>query len=272
MSKQLTDEEIEEKLREFFEENFHFLSESSGHTINAFMKEKAFQQVLYYWKKNRDLIDKITRSEVKLSLPEQSTPNDKYPYTIEGIVDIVQEKGETWLYDLKTHDVDRILANKDLYKEQLYVYAYIWKNLQEHDLDNTAVISTPLPKKLQQAIRYGKIDSIEREVKEWNPIIPIGYSEDEVAEMIENFGNIVEKIENREFSAPAVETLLNKPDGMKNAFAVHICRNCDLRYSCHSYEEYLIHSKGATKNKMFEFLNARSAEQDDFIEGNLTVE
>ena len=71
MAINMTEDEIELKLRDFFEENFEFLKDSSGHSIDSYMKEKAFQQVLYYWKKNRALIERITRSEVKLSLPEQ---------------------------------------------------------------------------------------------------------------------------------------------------------------------------------------------------------
>ena len=116
-----TDEEIELRIREFFEDNYQFLKDSTGHSIDGYTREVALQQVLYYWKKNRDLIKKITRSEVKLSLPEQETPKEKIPYTIEGIVDIVQEAEEVWLYDLKTHDLDSIKANLTPYKEQLYI-------------------------------------------------------------------------------------------------------------------------------------------------------
>ena len=116
MAINMTEDEIELKLRDFFEE------------------------------KNRALIERITRSEVKLSLPEQKTPKDKIPYTMEGVVDIVQEVDGVWLYDLKTHDQERIKANLTPYKEQLFIYAFIWKNLQGNQLDNTAIISTPLPK------------------------------------------------------------------------------------------------------------------------------
>ena len=77
-NKPIIDEKIlEEKLEEFFEANFQYLKETNGHTIDSRMKEHAHDQVLYYWKKNRDLIEKATRSEVKLSLPEQQTPNKK---------------------------------------------------------------------------------------------------------------------------------------------------------------------------------------------------
>ncbi|HOS30697.1 MAG TPA: PD-(D/E)XK nuclease family protein [Treponemataceae bacterium] len=268
----MTDDEIELKLRDFFEENFQYLKESSGHTIDAYMKEKAFQQVLYYWKKNRALIERITRSEVKLSLPEQKTPNDKIPYTLEGVVDIVQEIDGIWLYDLKTHDKERIQGNLTPYKEQLFMYAFIWKNLQGNELDNTAIISTPLPFKLQRAIELAKPELIEREVKNWQPVIPIGYSEDEVADMIDNFGEVVEHIENSRFSAPDVDSLLNIPDGMKKPFAVHVCRNCDVRFSCRSYVEYMKVNKGANRNNMFKYMCVRAEDQDDFITGNLSEE
>ena len=105
--------EFETKLREMFEDNFRFLRENAGHTINEYMKDLAYKQVLCYYRKNKKIIDQITRAEVKLSLPEQETPNDKIPYTVEGIVDIVREGDETWLYDLKTHDQERIKAEPE---------------------------------------------------------------------------------------------------------------------------------------------------------------
>ena len=177
-----------------------------------------------------------------------------------------------WLYDLKTHDQERINANLTPYKEQLFIYAFIWKNLQGNQLDNTAIISTSLPNKLEKAIALGKPELIEREVKNWEPIIPIGYSEDEVADMINNFGEVVEHIENSDFAAPDVNTLLNVPDGMKKPFAVHVCRNCDVRYSCKSYAEYMKVSKGANRNNMYKYMCARAEDQDDFVNGNLVID
>lgn len=161
----ISEEEIELKLREFFEASFQYPKETSGHAIDGYMKEKAFQQVLYYWKKNRKLIEKITSSEVKISLPERETPNEKIPYTIEGIVDIVQEKGGTWLYDLKTHDIDHIKTNIAQYKEELYVYSFIWNKLQGNELDNTVVISTQISDRLENAILKRRPDLIERELE-----------------------------------------------------------------------------------------------------------
>lgn len=259
----------EEMIKQFFEENFDYLKESAGHTISRNLKEQALQQVLCYWRKNKKIINNITRSEVKLSLPEQKTPNKKIPYTIEGVVDIVQERNETWLYDLKTHPIDRIKGQPQSYKDQLNVYGYIWQNLQGNNLDNTAIISTFIPENLQRAIRSKDEKAIERLLNNWEPVIPFGYSEDEVADIIERFGKNVEKIENAEFTAPPVDVLKDKPAGMNSTFGTHICRNCDVRYSCKSFAEFIINSRGANKNNMIDFMKLPDNEQSDFIDGNL---
>lgn len=119
MDKYSQSELTEDKIKQFFEENFDYLRESAGHTISRNLKEQALQQILCYWKKNKDIVEKMTRSEVKLSLPEQKTPNQSIPYTIEGVVDIVSEGNETWLYDLKTHPVERIKDNQSYTKNSL---------------------------------------------------------------------------------------------------------------------------------------------------------
>ena len=129
--------EFESQLGEMFEDNFRFLCEEAGHSINEYLKKLAFDQVLYYYRKNKKIIEQITRAEVKLSLPEQKTPNDKIPYTIEGVVDIVREGDETWLYDLKTHDPDHIMAEPEKYKEQLNVYAYNSSESAQHRHDKS---------------------------------------------------------------------------------------------------------------------------------------
>ena len=269
MDKHSQSELTEDKIRQFFEENFDYLRESAGHTISRNLKEQAFQQILCYWKKNKDIVEKMTRSEVKLSLPEQKTPNQSIPYTIEGVVDIVSEGNETWLYDLKTHPVERIKGQPELYKEQLSIYGYIWQNLQGNKLDNTAIISTPVPENLQRALRNNDESAITRLMAKWEPVIPFGYSEDEVADIIEKFGETVEKIENSEFEAPPVQILEEKTNGMKSSFGTHVCRNCDVRFSCNSFFEFIVNSRGANRNNMIEFMQLPDKEQNDFIDGNL---
>jgi hypothetical protein len=71
------------------------------------VREAAWNQILYYFKKlQKRVAEKVTETEVKLTLPEQKTPAGR-KFTIEGIVDIVTENDET-------AQTDYILANLDM--------------------------------------------------------------------------------------------------------------------------------------------------------------
>ena len=268
--------EVAAEITRAFYENYNYLKENGGHAIDGKLRRQALNQVLYYWKKNRALMERITDSEVKLTLPEQKTPNLSLPFSIEGVVDIVEESDRTILYDLKTHDPERIRADTEPYREQLYVYAYIWKNLMGNRVDDTAIIATPLPKDLTNAIKdmeengLSQSPVVEKELEKWEPLIPIGYEEEEVAQMIESFGEVVERIETHQFSPPPLKTLEEKKKGFKYPFAVHVCRNCDARFSCESYFEYVKKANGIKKRgEMFEYMLPLKDENEDFIDGNL---
>jgi hypothetical protein len=263
-------QEVEARIREIFEENFEFIRAEGGHSITEFIKEEAFNQTLYYFRKNVELIARITQAEVKLTLPEQRTPRDGIRYTIEGVIDIVREGEETWMYDIKTHDRFAVESNKELYRQQLNVYAYVWTKLMGNDLDNTAVISTSMPTGLKNAIKNGNAEHVLHEMNHWDPVISLGYSEEEIESMIEQFGSTVEDIENHEFSAPPVERLYEKDDGGRSIFANRVCRNCDVRFSCPSFREYARQNNRASRGfrKYFDDYGTDFT-TEEFIDGNL---
>ncbi|MCQ2576696.1 MAG: PD-(D/E)XK nuclease family protein [Treponema sp.] len=230
---------LEEKLKEFFEANFQYLKETNGHTIDSRMKEFAYRQVLCYWKKNRNLIEKATRSEVKLSLPEQQTPGKNYSYTLEGTIDVVRQNDKNCLFDITTRSIDQINGEINSFREQLNVYAHIWKGLDNRNtIDELGVISTSVPKNVREAMDSGNPEKIEKAFEEWEPVIDMEYSEDEIAEMINNFGEVVEKIQDCNFKAPDTEKLLTVVPGTNETYGNHICSNCDIRFSCDSYRKY----------------------------------
>lgn len=262
--------EVETRLRDIFEENFEFIRAEGGHSITDFIKEEAFLQVLCYFRKNADLIDRITEAEVKLTLPGLSTPEGGRPYTIEGVVDIVCDGEEVWMYDLKTHDRFSIENNKPFYREQLNVYAHIWKRLMGNELDNTAIVSTSLPGSLKGALRSGMAEHVALEMERWDPVVPLGYSEDEVEAMIEDFGRVVDAIEVHGFSAPPVDRLLEKDSGGRGVFATRVCRNCDARFSCPSFREYARTSDSRNSGFRAYFDDyGTDFTTEEYIEGNL---
>ena len=86
-----------------------------GHALTDEGRQNAFNQILFYWKKLNSIAKKVTDTEVKLTLPEQITPDGR-KFSIEGIVDIVREEDETWMYDIKTHDPEYVRTRRDRMK------------------------------------------------------------------------------------------------------------------------------------------------------------
>jgi len=95
--------DMETALKKMFDENFQRLRAESGHALSPEVKNLAWQQVVLYWRRLREIAESITDTEVRLNLPCQKTPKGRV-FSIEGVVDIVREADRTTMYDIKTHD------------------------------------------------------------------------------------------------------------------------------------------------------------------------
>ncbi|WP_100629753.1 PD-(D/E)XK nuclease family protein [Algoriphagus formosus] len=266
----MKDYEIIEKIREFFEENYELMRLEGGHAITEDIKREALTQVLYYFTKLKDVATRVTDTEVKLTLPDQVTPKGRN-FTIEGIVDIVRDDNETWMYDIKTHDLEYINSNKELYAKQLNVYAHIWQELRGQQLDKTAIISTAFPYSLKQAHLLNDQFRIQHELSRWSPLVDLEFNQQEVQSTIRDFAEVVDSIEDKKFQPAPVEVLNNTMEGTKALFATRVCRNCDARFSCSSYREYATHSgKGERGNfkKYFDDFGS-DTDKEEWINANL---
>lgn len=267
---QLDDLNIEEQIKELFEENYEMMRLEGGHALSADVKQSALNQVLFYWRKMNDVAQNVTDTEVMLSLPEQVTPEGR-KYTIEGVVDIIREQDRTVMYDIKTHDSDYVRGNVLEYEKQLNVYAHIWQGLRQQALDKTAIIATSLPVTLREAIYRNNLKSIEREIETWQPLIDIPFNQEKVDETIADFGQVVDAIESRQFQPPSLDRLKTKLAGKKVSFAVQVCRNCDARFSCSAYRRYVRTSSSQADSLLNRFLNdyGTDSEREDFLYANL---
>ena len=257
----MTDLEIEQEIERLFEENYELMRLEGGHALSADTKIQALLQVLFYWRKMRDVAENVTDTEVKLNLPEQLTPQGR-KYGIEGVVDIIREDDRTVMYDIKTHDADYVRANTTEYEKQLNVYAHIWQGLRQQDLDQTAIIATSLPVGLREASRGSDVKRIEKELNNWNPLIDISFNQGSVEATIAEFGEVVDAIESRSFEPPPVERLKALLPGKKTTFAVQVCRNCDARFSCSAYRNYVDSSQSRADTLLSRFLNDYGSDSD----------
>jgi hypothetical protein len=229
--------EMEEWIAREYEANYERLRMEGGHALSAEVKRQGLLQIIMYFRKMREVAESVTETEVKLTLPEQTSPRGNR-FTIEGVVDIIREKGTTTMYDVKTHDADYVKANKEDYIDQLNVYTHIWQNLRNEKLSGTAIIATQFPRSIKKAIDADDDEKLQRELEKWDPVIPIPFSQEKVGDTINKFACVVDKIESREFKPPSVDFLLERIKGTKQRFATRVCRNCDARFSCDAYREY----------------------------------
>ena len=266
----MTQIEIEQELKELFEENYTMLRLEGGHALTADVKEAAWKQVLYYYRKLRSVAERVSETEVKLTLPDQYTAQERR-FTIEGVVDIVAEQDQVWMYDIKTHDPDFIRANRGYYEKQLNVYAHIWERLRGERLDQTAVISTAFPRAMKAAMDSKNESSIVHEFEKWEPVIPVDFDHGRVAETVTDFARVVDNIENHSFEAPSLDYLTRKIEGTNVTFANRTCRNCDGRYSCSAYREYAIQSGAKTSADFRKYYEQYrdDVDQEAFINANI---
>ena len=270
----MTDKEIEDELKIMFDINYESLKLQGGHSLTLEVREAAWHQVLFYFKKLKvQVAEKLTNTEVKLTLPEQETPA-KRRFTIEGVVDIVNENDETWMYDLKSHEAGTIEKNKKVYEQQLNVYAHIWEHLQGNKLDHTAVISTVLPYGLRNALRERPHipERIKAEMDKWNPVIPMTFNREEIENTIRDFGAVVDDIQSRKFEPASPETLGTITDG-KVKFVTRYCVNCDGRFSCSSYRKFVSKIAGKSQADFKRYYSAYDDEtaHTDYILANLDM-
>lgn len=264
--------EMEEFIRQVFEQNYEELRLDSSHAIAPDVKQTALNQVLLYWRMLREVAENVTDTEVRLSLPAQETPRGR-DYTIEGVVDILRDNDRTVMYDIKTHNADYVRANLEKYEQQLNVYAYIWQQLRKQPLDAMAVIATDYPDPVRSALANENEQELAYAIRHWQPVVDIEFSPKKVDQTIAEFGQVVDNIEDGRFAPPTLDTLKEVMPGTRNVrFATHICRNCDARFSCKSYREYAwLGERGTADRSMTQYFDEaqNDPEQEAWRSGNL---
>jgi len=260
-----TDVEVEGNIREFFKRNYELLRQEGGHVLAEGAKEQALQQALHYWRKLKGIATTVTDTEVKLSLPGQVSPK-KRRFTIEGVVDIVREDDRVRMYDLKTHEERDVRADRELYEDQLNVYAHIWKGIRCQPLDGTAIIATRLPQSLRDALRGGDPVAIGKEFSAWDPVVELPFNEEDVARTIEDFGRCVDAIEDGDASPPSRDDLEENVGshgkwGAPATFAQVHCKSCDGRFTCRAY-------RALDRSKAEAFDDAAERALDEWLESN----
>lgn len=233
--------DIEEFIKLRLKENLKLMQAETGQRVNLNVVIAAERQALAYWHTMRLIAERITETEVKLSLPECTTPKGR-TFTIEGVVDIVQEDSEMSIYDIKTMPRDYVENNKSKFAMQLNVYAHILGGLKGFKVKKAAVIATAPADGLKR--KFNKIDLSNEDfidmLKSMDPFVAIPLNEESITDTITKFGKIVDSIQDGDFKPKSLGELKRKDvEGAKTRqFGTDVCRNCDARFSCSSYRAF----------------------------------
>ncbi|MXV20015.1 PD-(D/E)XK nuclease family protein [Deinococcus xianganensis] len=267
-------QDMEAFIRDSFELNYERIRLETGRAVTPNIREAALEQVILYYRRMREVAENVTDTEVKLTLPEQRTPQGRR-FTLEGVVDIVREGDHTVMYDVKTHlDADSAHGQLGQYVQQLNLYAHIWQGLRGQPLDETAIIATRPTRELRQALRDGTPATVTSALERWQPCITIPLNAVAVEHTVERFGEIVDQIEGREFRPPPVERLRApiRP-GAKQPFGTAVCANCDVRFTCNSYRQFRLQTTpGVAPDRVMQAAldeYASSTEQGQWVDANM---
>jgi len=185
----------ESRIRELFERTFQFLCLSDVRPIGDAAKESAHQQVVNYFRQNRDEMQRVIQTEVDVSL-------EKDGYILTGTVDLLLGgDGMLELLDFKTSPRPRgspaLLA---AYERQLCTYAHILERRHGKRVDRLLLYWTAEPRKE-------------------DALMVLPYVPSRVEEAGRHFDESVRRIEAWEFS------VTTPPEAA-------ICKECDLRSMC----------------------------------------
>ena len=182
-------------IEERFEFNYKMLQLKEVRSMAEPQKKAALQNVVQYWKNNKQILDSIEGAEIDVSLEKDS-------YVLKGSIDLIaDENGELEVLDFKTGKVpDGDTEMLRSYYLQLCIYAHIFE--QRHRRTPTRLV----------LYWTGEFDRDKARM-----VFP--YKKEDVDGAISHFETVVRQIQSRNYE---VEHVPSK----------EVCNECDFRSYC----------------------------------------
>lgn len=184
-----------ENIRMWFDTNYGTLSKNEHSYLGQKQLEAAYRQVLRYVERNGRDWSKIQDAEVEVSLVKEE-------YILQGKVDLIKGDNDTVeIVDFKSEkkpDMEIECESLERNRKQLDVYAHLIEEKTGKQVSKLHLYYT------------GEESGV--------PTITFDKSQESIDHTIEEFEEVVDKIQRRDFSGRAKNKTL--------------CQNCDMRYYC----------------------------------------
>ncbi len=185
----------DEQISDWFHANYTHLSRQERLYLSSGGQQAALDHVLNYAHHERRTWDRLSETEVEVSLVKDR-------YLLKGHVDLIRGEADTVeIVDFKSEKKPDLISERekvDRYRRQLEVYAHIIEGRTGQKISKMHLYYT------------GEDDS--------NPYITFDKDARSIDQTIEAFDGIVERIENKDFE------ITSRPD--------RLCRNCDMKAYC----------------------------------------
>ena len=185
----------EERISDWFNANYTHLSRQERLYLSPGVQNAALEHVLKYARRERGTWDRLSETEVEVSLVKEA-------YLLKGHVDLIRGEGDTLeIVDFKSEKKPDLLSEREKverYRRQLEVYAHIIEGRTGQRISKMHLYYT------------GEDDSY--------PYISFDKDARSIDQTMEVFDGIVERIENKDFE------IASRPE--------KLCRNCDLKAYC----------------------------------------
>ena len=185
----------EEQISHWFNANYTHLSRQERLHLSSGGQKAALDHILKYARRERGTWDRLSETEVKVSLAKEA-------YLLKGHVDLVRGEDDTVeIIDFKSEKKPDLVSDReriDRYRRQLEVYAHIIEGRTGQKISRMHLYYT------------GEDDS--------NPYVSFDKDTRSIDQTMEAFDGIVARIENKDFE------IATRPDGL--------CRNCDMKAYC----------------------------------------
>ena len=184
---------IRDNIDDWFEQNYQSLVLTEHSYLAPAAKAAALRYVGNYFNNAQEMWSNIREAEVRLSYPTEN-------YILNGQVDMLKGKGDTVeIIDFKTGDKPSKMTDAMLvmYEKQLQVYAHLVE--QKYGVEVS---------KMKLYYLSAAVD----------PIITFEKNDEKINCMLDEFTDVVKKIEAHDYSGRTKDTA--------------ICKDCDMRYYC----------------------------------------
>lgn len=184
---------IKANIGDWFEQNYQGLVMTEHSYLAPTAKAAALRYITNYFNNSKDMWSNIREAEVRLSYSIDD-------YILNGQIDMLKGKGDTVeIVDFKTGDKPSKMTDAmlEVYEKQLQVYAHLVE--QKYGVEVS-----------EMKLYY--LSAAE------DPVISFEKDKNRIADMMDEFSQVVKKIEAHDYSSRTQDK--------------SICKDCDMRYYC----------------------------------------